>query len=143
MTTIRANWHLGDLDLPDEPAAAHILALQSMPTLDLRSSDDIIAAFQATVLKEEGFASVLYQECDLKWSVLSADGSARNPCRTCPMFCTDKDDPDSLLCTLGREQEDLLDAYVAAKAMEGLDGEMLAVVERRFDAAAELAEALL
>lgn len=144
MGTIRANWHLADLDLPDDDtdAALEIMQLQSTPRIDLRSSVEIAGEFQATVRREATLAFLFSQECDLKWSV-EADGAMRNPCRTCPMFCNDPAHPDATLCQLGVQQEDLLDAYVAAKAGEAVDPGMIAAYEAVTDAAHELAEALL
>lgn len=143
--SVKANWHLDALDLPadDSAAALQISRLQSAAKLDLRSSAEIREAFERAVAREAGFAAVLYQECDLKWSVKGDDGAVRNPCRTCPVFCHDASHPDSMLCNLGLVQEDLLDAFRAARAMERVDGDMLAAVERELDAAHELAEAIL
>lgn len=143
--SVRANWHLDALVLPvtSDVAAAEISQLQSAPRVDLRHSDTIAASFQASVAKEARLAFSLYQECDLKWTVPSSDGAMRNPCRTCPLFCHDESHPDSMLCKLGIEQEDLLDAFLSAVVVEGMDGDVIAAVERELDFAHELAEAAL
>ncbi len=147
--SVRANWHLEDLDLPDVDPAAEIAQILTAPALDLSDgnaklySDLIAAQFQATVAREAGFAGVLYSECAMKWTVPTGDGTFRNPCRTCPHFCHDSTHADSILCSLGVELENLLDAFEAARVAEGLDGDMLRTVEMRLDAAHELAEAVL
>ncbi len=149
MSGIRANWHLEDLDLPDVDPQAQIAQLTAAPSLDLSSTNDalhsqvIAAQFKAAVAREAGLSSVLYSDCALKWTVQTTEGTVRNPCRTCPLFCHDASHPDSLLCNLGVEQEDLLDAFEEARRAEGLDQDMLRTIEGRFDAAHELAEALL
>ncbi len=143
MAAIKANWHLEDLDLTDEDPEAGILQLQSGQAVSLRSSEAVAAEFRETVVLEAGFDAHQYMSCDLKWSVPVEGGGMRNPCRTCPMRCTDDRDPDSLLCDLGVRQEDLLDAFLAAKATEGLDEGMMDAFERELDSAHELAEALL
>lgn len=147
---VRANWHLEDLDLPEVDAVAEITAILAAPTVELSSDTDgllhsqqLAAQFQVLVTREANFAGALYQECDLKWSVPVDGGSFRNPCRTCPHFCHDSSHPDSLLCNLGVEQEGVLDAFLDAVAAEQLDARMLLAVEARFDAARELAEAVL
>lgn len=142
---VKANWYLDALDLPVTPevAAAEIGRLQSAPVVDLRRSDQIAADFAASVEREATLAYSLYQECDLKWSVATDDGTMRNPCRTCPLFCHDESHPDSMLCKLGLQQEDLLDAFALAQMSEGMDGDIIAAVERELDGAHELAEAVL
>jgi len=143
--SVQANWHLDALVLPVQPevAAAEIAQLQSAPRVDLRHSHKIAASFTASVEREARLAFALYQECDLKWSVTTAQGTMRNPCRSCSFFCHDPSDPDSMLCQLGMEQEDLLDSFIAAQMAEGMDGDLICAIERELDAAHELAEAAL
>ncbi len=149
--SVKANWHLEDLDLPESDPVAEIAQLTAAPApvLDLSESNDslhselVAAQFQASVAREASLAFMLYQECDLKWTVQAEGGGHRNPCRTCPLFCHDSSNPDSMLCNLGIQQEDLLDAFEEARRAEGLDGDMLRLMEGRFDAAHELAEAVL
>lgn len=147
---VRANWHLEDLDLPDVDPAAGIAKIKAAPKVELSSDGDTVlyseqlaAQFQSLVAREANFAAALYQECDLKWSVPVEGGGHRNPCRTCPLFCHDSSHADSLLCNLGVEQENVLDAFLAARESEQIDAGLLRAVEQRFDAAHELAEALL
>lgn len=145
--SVRANWFLAELELPDVDAAAQIAGLQSAPVLDLSgpgplASAALAAEFAALVQREANYSKMFGHECDLKWTVESAEG-ARNPCRSCPLYCHDTGDPDSLLCKLGIEQENALDAFLGATGAEVLDRDMLRLVEGRFDAAQELAEALL
>lgn len=150
MAGVKANWHLEDLDLPEADAAAEMQAIIAAPKIELSSdadtllhSEQLAAQFQVLVGREATFAGALYQECDLKWSVPVQGGGFRNPCRTCPLFCHDSSHPDSLLCNLGVQQEDVLDAFLDAVAAEQLDASMLLLLEARLDAAHELAEALL
>ncbi len=148
--SVRANWHLDDLVLPpDVDAAAEIAELKSAPVIDLSTdlpalhSDALAQEFRVLVQREQNYADLFGQECAAKWTVPVEGGSMRNPCRSCPMFCHDQTDPDALLCNLGITQEGVLDAFLAAQRAERLDERMLRAVESRFDAAHELAEALL
>lgn len=147
--SVRANWHLDALELPEVDAAAEIAELKSAPTIDLSSdapelhSDELATEFRMLVQRERNYADLFGQECAAKWTVPVEGGGMRNPCRTCPHFCHDANDPDSLLCNLGVQQEVVLDAFQTAVVGQRLDRSMLAAYEDRIDAAHELAEALL
>lgn len=141
--TVKANWHLAELDLPDDDPMAGISQLQSGRVLDLRKgSDALMEELKDTMRTEARYAQTFDLACEDKWTV-DADQMARNPCVTCPLFTADDLNPRSLLCALGRRQESVIDSYLTAKTAEGMDGALLARYEDSFDAAAELAEALL
>lgn len=118
MAGVRANWHLSDLDLPqDDGQDIEALGVE----IDLRSSpDELQATLVKLVQKESSFYNAGIR-CDLKQE---QDQS----CYRCPQFTEDNENTLSCLCRLGREQEDTLHAM---DRRTGID-------RREFD---ELAEA--
>lgn len=110
--------------------------------IDLRKgSAELLEDLKETMRTEGRYGATFDITCADKWTV---DGEiVRNPCFTCPKFTTEDYDPMALLCALGRQQETIVDSYLAARAMEALDDAMVASVEADFDAAQELAEAFV
>lgn len=122
---------------------AGIAELQSSgQRIDLRKgSAEFLDDLKDTMRTETRYERTFDLACADKWTV---DGEiVRNPCRTCPQFTADPSNPRALLCALGRQQETIVDSYLAARSMEALDDALCASVEADFDAALELAEALL
>jgi len=143
--SVRANWHLEGLVLPDGDPLQAIAQLKSgARVIDLtRGEDEIRVEFMAALQRENDFSVRAGLECDLKWK-LDGQSDLRNPCYDCPHFTKDhENEARALLCELGRHQNDLLDALDALHVSDALDHELAAVFEVEAAAAAELAAALL
>lgn len=142
--SVKANWHLADLDLPTADPMA-ISALQAAPVIELDGERaKITATLHASLKRESNYQRMFGLSCDMKWTVDGGDASLdRNPCRSCPHFTADDQEERSLLCLLGREQEDIIDAFYLTVAAAGLEDAFLAPYEAEFDSAHELAEAVL
>lgn len=143
--TVKANWGLGALDLPESDPMAAIAQLQSVGrVIDLsRGSAELLDELKDTMRQEGRFETNLALSCPDKWTVEDGGELSRNPCRTCPHRTTDPADPMTLLCALGMKQETILDSYFAACSREALDASLISAVEADLDAAHELAEAVL
>jgi hypothetical protein len=143
-----ADWHLGDLDdLSDfnlgDPME-QIRQLQSEGTLvDLnRSAPDVSADLQRSILKEGRMSSQAGIECDLKWEPGHyLMGGSETSCRTCPFFTENPERPLSVLCRIGREQEDLVSELHVIQGNGSLDDELWAAYSRDMDAVEELVQA--
>jgi hypothetical protein len=143
--SVRADWHLADLVLPEGDPMQEIAQLKSEATvIDVsRTSAVLLEELGETLAKENAYDHYSGLRCDLKWT---AEGGERNPCRTCPHFEAKGSNPDSamdLLCALGLEQETILDEYHALRALEALDAELAVSYESDVAACEEMAAALL
>lgn len=148
---VRADWHLGDLDVPEGDAHQEIAQLQSDATvIDLSKSEADLSGELAALLDKEGaYAHRSVDEhgraleCHLKWQahhvLMNPEGSLS--CYGCPHYTEDRQEARSLLCALGREQEDVLEALRGVQLAGSLEAEMAAAYGRDIDSCAELAEA--
>jgi hypothetical protein len=155
----RTNWHLGDLGLPDDAdPMAEISELQSAGRdIDLNTADKeaVWAEFVHLMDRESRYVtySTGVEACELKWSdghVLS--GGTELSCGLCPHAIENwRENPQGLMCKLGRQQEDALGEFRAIEQLEaeatlgalGLDPAWVAHVERTAAECDELADALL
>lgn len=142
--SVQANWHVGDLDLPEVDPLRQIQELKSAATMiDLtRSPAEIHADLRRLTAKEGRFDSQCDLRCDIKWEPThKLMGGDAKSCYTCPHFTDSRDEGRTALCTLGRRQEDLIGVLTSVRASEALDAAYVAAVERDVNACEELAEA--
>jgi hypothetical protein len=142
MSGVQANWFTEGLELPGGDPMEAIAQLKSRATvIDLSRGEAVLLdEFRVKFERERQF-SASGLECRLKWT---SQGGARNPCYSCPHFSKDFENvPRALLCRLGREQNDLLDAVDEIRAVGHLDAELASAVQREQSEADELAAALL
>lgn len=135
MSGVKANWHLDALDAVgfEDPMQVGVM-------IDLRDEATLRRELNESVRQEASYAHTIGLECSLKWT---ASGDSRNPCYTCPHYTTAEDEPISLLCALGRKQNDLLDALDAHRTRPSLDEELVTFYGDMIESGAELAEALV
>lgn len=149
---VRADWHLEVLDAADvDTAAAEIAQLQSEATvIDLSKSEAELADELAVLIeKEAAYATRSVDEhgraleCHLKWQphhvLVNPEGTLS--CYGCPHFTEDRREARSLLCALGRQQEDVVEAQRGLRLADSLEAEMAAAYGHDIDSCAELAEA--
>lgn len=149
---IRADWHLAELDALDVAAAgAEIAELQSVATvIDLSKSEaELTEEFRALVREEGLYAARATDEhgapleCRLKWQdhhlLMSEKGTLS--CYGCPHHTADRREARSVLCALGRRQEDVLETIRGVRLADSLEAELAAAFARDIDACAELAAA--
>lgn len=138
--SVKANWHLDALD-----AVEYEDPMQVGSRVDVLDLTALTAELSGLMNQEASYSYHLFLECDLKWSVMGPDGLAgsRNPCYTCPHFTTSEDDHLSLLCELGRRQNDVLDAMFELKQPGSLDEELCRHLSDMIESSAELGEALV
>lgn len=106
-TRTRTNWFLDDLDLPDDDPFARVVTDGTQ--LDLTDDLETIHARIRETLDREGDLYKRSIVCPIK-----DDPSAS--CTVCPVRHADGDDPMTLLCELGLEQERLLTRVACARA---------------------------
>lgn len=151
---VRADWHLSDLDVAATTAVdprREIAQLQAEATvIDLSKSHSELTA-ELTVLtdKEAAYSARCVNEhghpleCHLKWQqhhvLMNPEGTLS--CHGCPHYTEDRGLARSLVCALGREQEDIVEALRGLQLAESLEAEMAAAYGRDIDSCAELAEA--
>lgn len=140
---VRANWHLGDLELPSEGNVVPIDAIAK--PIDLSGSEaELSAELRALVYKEGDFSKLFGDECEIKWSQdHRIMGGTRRSCFTCPHFTEDDLNPMTNICRIGRQQENVLAQLAAIRDHGDMDDELIEAYERDAAAAAELAEAVL
>lgn len=152
MGIVRADWHFDALEqaLADEDAdpAGEIAQLKSEGTvIDLtatRTLDDVQRDLNALLKKEGRYADNAHLECPLKWEKgHRLMGGQANSCYRCPQYTENREQARSLLCSLGRQQEDLCEEMTQVMVPQKLDLELVAAYCRRIDAGQELADALL
>lgn len=138
--SVKANWHLDALD-----ALEYEDPMQVGIRVDIRDRAALRTELSALVKKEASYAHTIKLDCPLKWTVSSADGTgSRNPCYTCPHYTSSDDDEMSLLCTMGRRQNDLLDMLaVIGKQSTSLDEELCRACSDLIESSAELGDALV
>lgn len=150
MGIVRADWHVDALEQAlakdDTDPMSEIAQLKSDgKIIDLtRSVAEIQADLKDTLNHEGRYAEYAHLECPLKVApdhVLM--GGQGNSCYRCPQYTEDREYPRSLLCALGRRQEDLCEEMDRAQAPQLLDRALTDAHCRRLDAAQELADALL
>lgn len=146
MAGVKANWHLDDLDatgVTEDP-------MQVGVQVDIggRSEADLYTELSDLLMKEAGYAKYSNVECQRKHDprhILM--GGDQLSCYTCPHYAPygQCSDGHSVVCKVGREQEDLVVMLQALKRAEAgsLDQELVAHFEAQLEAAAELAEAAL
>lgn len=130
----------------DLDPAQQIAQLKSKGTrLDLtRPIEEIQAELHASLVHEGRYAENANLECSLKLDSGHAIwGGKANSCYTCPHYTEDRNVARSLLCALGRRQEDLLAEMRMVLAPEMLDKELVREYVRAIEPGAELAEAML
>lgn len=159
MGQVSTNWHLGDMGVPDDAdPMAEITELQSLAKpIDLSTTDKDEAVAELSKLLDREGRYVTYstgvEACDLKWAPdhLLMGGTGR-ACATCPAAIENwRENPQGLMCRLGREQERAVGKLMAIERAEqdamaealGLDAAWLANVEHVAAEADELAEAVL
>lgn len=148
MNGSQCNWHLDSLDVPEaSDPMAEIAELKSNAKVIDLSGDraELTARFNKTMEKEAGYSYYSNLECHLKWTQPGPKyANDRNPCYDCPYYTEDHfNEARALLCALGREQNDLLDAMYALDALAALDAELARVHDAEIGASVELAAALL
>lgn len=162
MGLVQTNWHLGDLELPDDTdPMAEIAQLKSGEAIDLiRDEEAVEAEFQATLRREAGIFNFDGTTCKLKWKASHRIAGGSGPsCFTCRHYRGDAtgeaNDSRAAVCRIGREQEGLVAELEAIRCKGQLDTAVIEAVERDVDlctamaaesdvdSATELAEALL
>lgn len=151
MGIVRADWHFDALeqalaDADSSDPAGEIAQLKSEGTVIhlTRTMEEILADLHDTLDHEGRYAENVKLECPLKWRKDHAlMGGHGNSCYRCPSYTEDKQTPRSLLCTIGRRQEDLCEEMRTVQAPQFLDRELVTAHCRRVDAGQELADALL
>jgi hypothetical protein len=146
VSAVRANWHLDALDLTDDDPMQGDIADFAKP-IDLSKSVAELRDEMQVLVRKEGRYARNGLTCDMKWTQDGPDGEehARNPCYTCPQYTDVVEDMTSrgLLCTLGRKQNDVLDAlHVLVTVPARLDAELVAAHERDAAEAEELLRAI-
>jgi hypothetical protein len=149
MSSVKTNWHLGDLELPDDSdPMAEIAELKSGDPIDLSQSvAQLEADLQRTLRRESRvFNTFNGLECRLKWAKShKLQGGSKNSCFTCPHYRGDargeENDGRALICRIGREQEGLVIELDMLRRGDQLDGDFIAAVELDIDRSMELAEA--
>jgi len=145
----QCNWHLDSLVLPEtEDPMSEIEELKSEAKVIDLSGDrpELMNRLKKALDREAGFSYYAKLECDLKWTLPGPTGVVkdRNPCYDCPHYTEDHfNEARALLCSLGREQNDILDALYAFDAVEALDEELAKAHGVEVAASVELAAALL
>ncbi len=148
--SLRANWHLGAIDdltaASGDPMADIAELAEVGQVVDLsRSEAELVEELEGSLTHEGRFweyADGL--ECKLKWlpeHVLQ--GGTGNSCFTCPHYTEDRDDPRSLICKLGRQQEQLVEGIDAVRTADAIDWAMVTAFESDLSSTEEMAEALL
>lgn len=151
----RCDWHLGDLGLPDDTDPLQEIAqLQSEGELiDLAATEeDLIARLDALMDREGRFAQYAVDDdgvspllCNLKHSdqhVLTEKGGALS-CFNCPHYTAEPGSAKALICSIGREQETILEQYRAIALADSLEDELIRAYASELEHDAELAEACL
>lgn len=107
-----------------------------------RDSAEVHADLHASLVKEGRYDHYSNLRCELKWTL---EGGQRNPCDDCPHHRsqTTEDDAMALLCTLGRQQNRLLDELAGITALDRLDEALVAAYERDVASVDELVAALV
>lgn len=150
MGGVRANWHVGDLDLETggDPMQEIAALTAGATVIDLSKSEAQLESELAETLTREGHYAarsfgddgVTPLECALKWSdnhkIQNPEGSLS--CFTCPHYCGIKESAHSLICALGRQQEDTLTQLRALRLADSLDAELAVAYESEIEACAEL-----
>ena len=145
----QCNWHLDALSLPDagDPMAEIEQLKSDAKVIDLSGDRATVQdRLGVTIRRESRLAVYAGVECDLKWTVQGprGPGDDRNPCYECPLYTEDSaNNAMALLCSLGREQNDLLAQLDAFDAARMLDRQLAEVHCAEVAASAELAAALL
>jgi hypothetical protein len=151
VSVVRANWHLGDLELPSE-APVFIETVATPINLSASEAELEEELLETVATEARHFKMFLhprtfeegYVACDLKWE---ADhklvGGSRHSCFTCPHFTDDELEPRASICALGRQQEGILVRLASLREHGTLDDELVEAFMRDEDAADELAEAML
>lgn len=147
---VRADWHVGDLDLETggDPMQEIAALTTGATVIDLTKTEaELEADFAALLTKEGRYAAYSFAddgvtplECALKWSdghkIQNPEGSLS--CFTCPHFCGIKESAPSLICALGREQEDIVTQLRGLRLADSLDAELAVAYESEIEACAEL-----
>lgn len=155
MSAARCNWHIGDLGLPDDTdPLQEISQLQSTAaTIDLTVSEADLFEMLEDLIDHEG-RYFLYSkdedgvtplQCELKWTpqhiISSASGSLN--CYNCPHHEGDKAKAKSLICALGRRQQNVVEQIRGLRIADSLEAELVAAYARDIEESAELAEFVL
>lgn len=152
MSAPRCNWHIGDLGLPDDTdPLQEIRQLQSSAeVIDLSVTEDDLMEMLDRLIDHEGryFQNskaddgVSPLQCELKWEehhvIMRPTGSLS--CFNCPHYEGDKTKAMSLVCNLGRQQQNVIEQIRGLRIAESLEMELVAAYERDIEASAELAE---
>lgn len=135
--SIRANWHVADLDLPDGDPMTEMSQLQSEGTvIDLTATGASLQSSLQAQLRLEGRVTNRGDGCELKWEdrhVLQGGGSFS--CYTCPHFSDER-----LICRVGRKQMDLIEQLAALRIVDSLETEIAAAHARHIEECVELAD---
>lgn len=133
MTIVRADWHLGDLDVAGDPASEIAVLRESANVIDLtKSHAELSDELEILLVKEGQYAARSVDEagkpveCQLKWQphhLLVSETGTLN-CFNCPHHTEDRSQARSLVCALGREQEDIIEAIRGLSLADSLDAEM-------------------
>lgn len=152
-SAVRANWHLGDLDLPQDDSSPFDVTEVGKP-IDISATEAQLRAELLASIETEGRMYALflhpqtmeegYVSCDVKWDLgHRLMGGSRLSCFTCPHYTEDEMAPRANICALGRQQESTLTHMEALADHGSLDDELAEAFARDADAADELAEAVL
>lgn len=154
-TSVRANWHVGDLDLSDDTdPLREIEQLKSeAPVIDLsKGVAELSAELVETIEREAAYWRSARDDdgerplgCSLKWSPqhFLMDEEQGLSCFNCPHHVADPRSARSLICALGRKQHELVEMIRSYAVAETLDDELVAAFAADIEAGAELAEMAL
>lgn len=153
--SVRANWHLADLDLGDlDPTP---MSLTDAKPIDLsRTEAELHGELVESLDREARYFDYAHRSydaegrgvggplmCELKFGDQHRMNGGDLSCFECPHHTTSKDDPLSLICVLGRRQEELVGEIHAIQSHGALDAALVAAYEADLIAADEMADAVL
>jgi hypothetical protein len=152
---VRANWHVGDLDLDagGDPMQEIAMLRSSAEVIDLSKTEPELHDELKELVDREA-AYWLYSKdddgknrlsCSLKWSDrhVLVNPDAAISCFNCPHYVDNVDSARSLICSLGRRQHELVEMARSFAVAETLEAELCAAFERDIEESASLAEAAL
>lgn len=138
--SIRANWHVAELDLPDGDPMQEMSELKSTGSvIDLSATSADLQAKLHSYMRWENRVQAREgdQGCDLKWEpqhLLAGQGGSLT-CFNCPHADTER-----VICKIGRSQCGLVERIAGLKIVDSLDAIVGAAHARAFAASAELAD---
>lgn len=148
----RCDWHVGDLDLPDDADPLQDIAVLTATArvIDLTTTEpELIGELDRLIDREARYFEYAKDDdgvaplgCELKWSrqhILTSPSGSLN-CFNCPHHVGDKASAKSLICALGREQHNIVEQIRGIRVADDLEAELVAHYSRDIEESAELAE---